>query len=951
MRLACRLIAALVMIAGASHAQAQAALESGTLAGVVVSTWNATPLPGVVVTVRGTTLAAQTDASGRYELKNVPAGEQVLRFSKGSYAAAVVTDVRVVAGQTTTVNGNLRPEFYDLEEFEVTAEAFTEGTEKIMFERQSAEKMVETLGQAEIGKLGASDAGSIVQRVTGVSVVGGKYAVVRGLSDRYTRTLLNGLEVPSADPYRTSPQLDLFPASMIDRISVSKTFTPDQPGASGGGVIDIFTKPFPEKAFFKVSVSESYNPESNLRDDFLADPKTSMDWIAIPQAPTPLKSQLFRLTERIDKPSNAVRSETLARAQQRRQQANDVSGLLRDLGPTDFAGVEKSSPLNTAINASAGKTLPLFERPLGLFASFNYGRKFSLLDDYEVGDYSGLLTPKKTGRETRSNVNTDWGGNVNIGYELFRGHEIGFNFMLAHAVDEEARHTTYDFLEGREGDTLEKWQLHYTDREVQNYQLRGKHDLEFLLDSRLEWAVGLANSTQDEPNHRFMNYFLSADGVPTFGDSALPVPQNPSRYFREVEENSLNTRADWTLPLAFMPEESKFKMGFFNSSTEREFREQYFGYTGSSGFDVSNPNSYLNNPAYLNYTATHLGGIRTNFSWARFVDLVIGRPYEASQDIMAGYPMADLGLTRWLRLIGGVRVERTLMEIETRDSGAITLDQLDLLPAAGAVVSLMSNLQVRLSYTETLARPSFREKAPISNYLPDEDVFADGNPDLQLSSVISYDARVEWYPAPGEIVSAGVFYKDITGPIELYRVDFADSVTWINRDSAKVMGVEFEARKSLGFIGDALKELTVGANVALIHSETELTRTELDAKNNAAYRSGKTRPLYAQSPYIINLDLSYDNPRIGTSCTLAANLTGERIVLTTAQGPDVYEHSPITLDALISQKLGKIWTLRFGVRNILDQDYRQTFGKNFDDPIRRSYKRGRTFSLGLSAEF
>src|SRR5882724_390648 len=92
---------------GATPVHAQEAF--GTVSGVVVNTWNGTPLAGVVVTVRGTTLAAQTDLSGRYELKNVPPGDQVLRFSKAGYASAVVTDVRVLVGQTANVPGNLRP--------------------------------------------------------------------------------------------------------------------------------------------------------------------------------------------------------------------------------------------------------------------------------------------------------------------------------------------------------------------------------------------------------------------------------------------------------------------------------------------------------------------------------------------------------------------------------------------------------------------------------------------------------------------------------------------------------------------------------------------------------------------------------------------------------------------------------------------------------------------------
>jgi outer membrane receptor protein involved in Fe transport len=933
------------------HAQ-----EGGTVAGIVVNTWNGTPLPGVIITVRGTTLAVQTDEHGRYQLKSVPPGDQVLRFSKSGFAAAVVTDVRVLAGQTTTVNGNLRPEFYEMEEYEVTAEEFGSQTEKILFERQQAGALMEAIGSEQFSRLGAGDAGAIVARVTGVSITDGKYAVVRGLSDRYTRTLLNGVEVPSADPYRTSPQLDLFPSAMIDRISVSKTFTPDQPGASGGGVIDIVTKSFPEKPFVKGSVGTSYNPDSNLRNDFLAAPKSSVAMIALPTAPAPLAPEFFLLTENIDKPPNAVRrGETAKRANDRRAQANEVSGLLQALGTTDFGGVEKKSPLNSSMNASAGRTVSVFGNPFGMFAGVNYGRRFELLSDYERADYGGLLNLQKRGHETKSNIKTDYGANVNLGYKLSQDHEIGFNFMLAHSVDEEARHTTFDQLvEGRTGDTLEKWQLHYTDREIQNYQVLGHHGFPFLADSKVDWTVSYATTTQDEPNHRFMNYFLSPSGVPTFGDSGLPVPHDPSRYYRNIDEQGLNVRADYTLPLGFMKEESRFKMGVLSSLVDRDFKEQYFGYLDSAGFDPANPSSYLNNPALLQYMAIYRPDIAanaTNFSWARFVGFVIGRPYTAYQNVLAGYPMLDLGVFSWLRLIGGVRFERTLMQIDTRDAGSSRIDQLDLLPAASAVVTVITNLNLRLGYGETVARPSFREKAPISNYLPDEDLFADGNPNLKISSITSYDARLEWFPAPGDILSAGVFYKNLKNPIELFNVDIVDSVTWVNRDEATVKGVEFEARKSLGFITEYLKGLTLGANVALIESETKFTDNEFQNKTNSNFTISKSRPLYAQSPYIINVDLSYDHPGLGTSFTLAANMTGERIILTKAQGPDIYEHPPITLDALISQRLFKNWTVRFGVRNILNPEYRQTFGEDFDDPVRRSYKRGRTYSLAINAEF
>ncbi len=934
----------------------------GSVAGLVVNTWNSSPISAVVVTVRGTTLAVQTDATGRYELKNVPPGEQVLRFSKGGFASTVVSEVRVIIGQTTTVNGNLRPEFFDMEEVEVTAEEFTEQTEKIMFERQNSEKMVDTVSNADFSKLGASDAGAIVQRVTGVSVVGGKYAVVRGLSDRYTRTLLNGVEVPSADPYRMSPQLDLFPAAMIDRISVSKTFTPDQPGGTGGGTIDITTKSFPEKPFVKGTYGNSYNPNSNLKKNFLADPNSPMEMFALPSGPRALSPELYGINSVPAPPGPASSRETQLRANDRAQAAREVQDLMQSVGLANFAGVSKSSPLNSSFDVSGGGTVPtLFGQNLGLFAGINYKRNFNLLEEMEVGRYATEITkPKRLGVQTRSNIGTDYGANVNVGYALSPEHEVGFNFMLARSIDEEARYTHNSFVEGRD-ESLDQWQLRYTDRQIFNYQYRGHHEFPILAQSKVDWVVGLANTSQDEPDNRYMNYFVSTDGQAQFGDSALPTPQFPARYFREIREDGFNYRLDWTLPLSFLPvieEDSKFKAGFYSSNNEREFREQYFAYNLSNGFDPKDPNSYLDDPAYLRYVADYLGNTssgvgRTNYGFQRYIGNAFNHPYAASLDITAGYLMADVAPRPWLRFIGGARLEKTMMNIDA-DSGSSLIDQTDLLPSASTVITLYTNLNLRLGYGETLARPSFREKANVANFLPDEDLIAFGNPDLQMVSIQSCDARLEWFPAPGDVVSVGVFYKEIERPIELYSRTVDDMVvTWINRTNgaAKVMGAEFEVRKSMGFLADGLKGLSLGANVTLIESTTTLTKDELSNKRDSDPRTPKTRPLYDQSPYIINLDMTYAHPTSGTTLAVGANLTGERLVIVKSQSPDIYEHPPISLDLSISQRLWKKCSARFSVRNVLDPDFVRTYGSSPDGSVYSSFKRGRTFALSLTAEF
>src|SRR6185436_15911810 len=254
----------------------------------------------------------------------------------------------------------------------------------------------------------------------------------------------------------------------------------------------------------------------------------------------------------------------------------------------------------------------------------------------------------------------------------------------------------------------------------------------------------------------------------------------------------------------------------------------------------------------------------------------------------------------------------TLLDLDAPRDGAAKIDQTDLLPAVSAIITLVTNLDLRLSYGETVSRPSYREIAPVQSYLPDLDIVAQGNPELEMIAIKSYDLRLEWFPKPGDVISGGFFYKQIKRPIELISLSADDQqVTWINRDNkpADLMGVEFEARKSMEFVSPLFKGLSLGANVALIESSTTLTESELFNKRQVDPSADDTRPLYDQSPYIINVDLSYDHPTSGTSVSIGANFTGERIVLTKTQGPDIYEHPPISLDAAISQKFWKHWTL------------------------------------------
>jgi outer membrane receptor protein involved in Fe transport len=918
------------------------AQQGGTVAGIVVSTWDGTPLPGVIVTVRGTTLATQTDAAGRYELKNVPPGDQVLRFSKPSYAAAVVTDVRVLLGQTTTVNGNLRPEFFEMEEYEVTAEEFTEQTAQILFERQQSVGLSDIIGSEQFSKYGASDAAEALSRVTGLSVAEGKFAVIRGLADRYTGATVNGAEIPTADPYRKAAQLDLFPAALIDRVEVRKSFTPDQLGNSTGGSVDIVTKSFPEKFVFTASAGVSYNTQANLNDRFASAEGGSTDFAGFDDGTRALPDELapFRAPGATLPPPGP-----------------ELDRLTRSFKLQQYAPVGESQPLNHNFSAAIGDKFELGGQKFGFYTGISYNREYSF---YEAGksrrfDLFGTdVVPTLDVEDTRGVDVASWGTLVGLAYLPHENHELGFNFLYAQFGENEARRLRGTIFPGPGGSdpSLEIFDtsvLHYTERQVHSFQLSGKHTFPALGRTKVDWLASLANTTQDEPDLRYFAFIYDAfDSINRFWQGLFP--QFPSRFFRDLNEDNQNLKMNISIPFTQWSDlEGELKFGGYHSLTERTYREVGFFYNDPNGLygnyvrDVpgGDPNRFL--PEALASPNVHL---------AR---LSVDNRYEGRTEVIAGYGMTDLPLFEKLRFIGGVRYEITDIEISSV-GGAIAgtatsmLQEADILPSVGLLFTPITNMNVRLSFGQTIARPTFREMALTETFDFVGAEVVRGNPDLKRSQIDNYDIRWEWFRRPGEVFAASFFYKEIVAPIERQFFDReGKKVTFENRESGTLMGFEIEARSSLDIIESHLKNFNVGFNFAYIQSETALTVQELGQKRDFNPSVEDTRPLYDQAPYIINADITYDDGR--TAATLAYNVVGERLDAASVVLEDIYLQPAASLDFSISQRLGKHWKIKFSAKNLLDPTFKRTYGAEPEGRLYSSHRRGRTFGLSLGCDF
>ena len=923
---ALRLVAALFLFS-LFPTQAQ---DSGAVSGVVVNSLDGTPLAGATVTVRGTTLAGQTDSTGRFELKNLPPGDQVLRISKSGFAAAVVTDVRVIPGQTTTMNGNLRPEFYEMEEYEVTAEEFTQQSEQIMIERQESSGMLDAVGSEQLSKFGAGDAAEALGKVSGASIADGKFAVIRGLADRYTTTTLNGTDLPSADPDRKAAQLDLLPTQIIERMDVAKTFSPDMSGGFAGGAIDIVTKSYPDKGMVSFSLGTSYNSKANLNKNFLTSDQSSTDWLGVDDGKRALPA-----VARASNPSPGGST------------IQNEAAVERSFGSSQLSALPKESPLNTSLGLAFGDSFKSGEVKFGYLASLTYKNDYKFYDDGFVRKYDGPAITKDV-VDAKGTIEYTWAASTSLGLEFGENHQLKYNFLYVQAAEDEARRLRGTFANFTDdpGMYAEQNLLHWTERNLTYNQLVGSHAFPELYDIGFDWAAALSTATQDEPDYRIFQFIARPD-EPSYSPLGPEIPSSPTRFWRDIEENNRNLRGDLTIPLpSYNAKENSFKTGTALSESERDFYQRGFemypqNQSANTFYTSGNPQDYL---------------APVNYPYVTYRNYPVNITYQGEQTVTAGYAMGDWSALEWLRLIGGARWERTDLSLSGRNqtlnqalpSAGILQD--DILPSLSAVVSFTENFQLRAAWSQTVVRPTYREIAPVYIYDLADGELIGGNPRLKISDSVNYDLRLEWYPRPGEILSLSVFMKEITAPIELVNVT-PDNLEYRNSNDADVYGVEMEFRKRLDNFWAPLAEFSLGGNVAFIKSEVSITGN--DRVQRSFYgETSSSRPLYDQPEYVVNADLTWDHAATGTALTIAGGVVGRRLVLYGLSKPDEYEEPAPQLDLFLSQKLGKNWKLKLSAKNLLDPAIEVGQTMPFAGyQVRKSYTKGVTYGISLGCEF
>ena len=927
----------------------QLTAQSGKIIGTITDGEYNEPMAFANVLIKNTTTGTTSDFDGKYQLE-VSEGNYTIVFSYIGYQSVEISDVNVEANSEILVDVTLNTNSLETVIITTTVRKNTESA--VLDLQKKSITLLDGLSAQGIKSSGAGNIASAVKSVPGVSIQGGKYVYVRGLGDRYTKSILNGVDIPGLDPDRNTIQMDVFPTNILENVIVIKSAASEYPADFTGGVIDIVTKDYPSKESYTFSIGTSYNPNMHLNSNYLSYSGSKTDWLGFDDGmrkrpinryqPIPgtftNSSVLTALTGAFNKELTAKRSE---------------SGINYDFGFT------------------AGNQYEVGENKLGYQLSFSYKNKTEFYDNRVDGTYmrdqnnasnNDLLATRTTLGEVGVNSVLL---NVLTGL-VYKRENSKYKLNFLHIQNGESTAGKYEQQLAQAGggsgfEPISKDALLYTERSISNILLAGTH---FFRESgwQMEWKLSPSLSRVYDKDHRITPLQLTQEGNAFISPSASSYP---IRIWRTLEEINLVGKLDVNKKYMLFDNPAKVKFGGGYTYKFRNFKIDDYTFTITNpvtGLSVENGDA--DTILAENNIWTPETGSGTHLVTGDLFEKA--NAYEGEQRITAMYASNEFSLTEKLKTVLGIRTE-LFQTFYTGQNQAATevyknskiIDKFDVFPSANIIYSLTDEQNLRASYSRTTARPSFKEASKSQIFDAITNRLFIGNIDLTPSYINNFDVRFEKFGEGSEMFAFSGFYKDFTDPIELTFYESApDQITPKNLGSAKVYGIEFEFRKSLGFILESLDKLKFNINASYINSELTMNIDEYNRRVLAA-RDGEsiedTRDLQGQSPFLINTGLNYNNSDTGLQTGLFFNVQGKTLeVVGTGIVPDVYTKPFSSLNFTLNKSFGqdKKSTIDVKVSNILNSkresvyESYKTASKTFS-----SFQPGTEVSIGNSYKF
>ena len=924
-----------VCMAGLSCWLPGTVLADGVIRGVVLDKKTQEPVIGAAVVIEHTTTGAATGIDGDFKLERLKAGQYNLKISCISYTSLVVEGIRVRDNQEAEIKVELEEDALNMEEVTVKAVRRMNNEMAMIHVVKTAPVLLNAVSSQMITKTQDKDASEVIRRIPGISIIDGKFVMVRGLSQRYNNVWINNSAVPSSEADSRAFSFDIIPSSQLDNMQIIKSPAPEYPADFTGGFIRVNTKDIPDKNSFYISVGGNVNDATHFHPLYEAK-GSNTDWLGFDNGFRSLHGGIEREMVKYNDKAIDLTANYL----------NNDWGLKKRKPVADLS-------VNAALNR---KWTDRRERQYGFIATINYSNSYrtflnmenSLFGTYdEENDRSAYL---RKSQDDQYNHDSRVGAMVNLTFVPDNNRDR-YEFKNIFNQLGKSRYTNRTGVSAQ-NDQEESSEYYYSSRTTYNGQFTGKHDFGR---TKVDWNGGYAYANRNLPDRR--RFLRSEAGSNREG--MLKVGSNDiSREFTRLHEHIFSAGGNYQQNFAFGGLTPDIKAGIYGEYRTREYLTRSFFYNWDPATH-SLPDDFLYLDVNELLISEHYGADKLYL----LEEVNKRNDYSGNNTLLAGYVGINLPLGN-LNIYAGVRYEYNNMELisNTRDNvkspRSLFYKNSDFFLSVNASYQFSDMHQLRFAYGRSINRQEFREVSTSVYYDFDLASPVMGNTDLKAAYIQNLDLRYELYPGKGEQVSLAVFYKRFSNPIEwTYTVTGGTDLTYsyLNALSANNYGVELDIRKSLDFIG--LRNFSLTFNGSLIKSKV----------NFEAGSKEENRPMQGQSPYLVNTGLFYQHEKAGVSGGILYNRIGKRIVgvgrsvgttggESTRNIPNSYEMPRNALDFTLAKKIGKHWEIRANVRDILAEKvvFQQMaeVSKNGvtsrQREITKKYQPGRNYALSIS---
>jgi YD repeat-containing protein len=883
--------------------------QTGTITGKITNTKNE-PVINVSITIKDTKGGSKTDVDGNYIL-TVSAGKYVLVFSSVNYNSKEV-EVEVLSGKSTELNLLLEDADKSMQNVVVKSSARRESVNAMISFQRSTAPVAQVVSAEAIKKSPDANTGEVLKRVSGISLQEGKYIIVRGLADRYNQTMVNGALMSSTEPDRKTFAYDIFPSSAIENIIVNKTAVPELPAEFSGGLVQLTTKDIPAQPFFNIGIGTGFNLQTTGKA-FYTYEGGKLDFLGVDDGTRAL-------------PNNfpVVRSKYAALDENEKY---TYSKQFKNIWATD----KMSGMPNASLSINGGWSTKKSEKNrFGFVYAVTYNKRNRTIEQTRTfQDRTGQVIQEFEDRKYTQDIQV--GALGNISYQLNANNKFSIkNTFNINGSD-------YTLLRNGQsvdaGNDIRSQELAFRTNYYYTGQVSGDH---FITKPglKIRWIGNFTSLYQNTPDMRRLAY-VKPNGAPDTEYTAsiqngLPSLSSGTRFFSDLIDYVYGGNADVSKTFKLNNRNQTIKLGYLYQFKDRTFASRPLGVT-----------QFGANASLLKLSADKIFAPE-NFGPGKFyMDEINNRnfDYTANGELHAAFAQMDNQFGDKLRAVWGVRMEKFNQVLVGANNSnrpvTINTEVTDFLPAANITLKATNKTNIRLAASQTLIRPEFRELAPFEFFDFELVAGIKGNENLKRTKITNLDLRYEIYPQAGELITAGVFYKNFQNPIEPFLNQTGPitfNIGYANAPKAMAFGVELDLRKKLDAIG--LKKFTGTANLAYIYNEVDFGSGSLLEK----------RPMQGQSPYVFNIGLEY-NPSEKTTVTALFNQVGRRIYFVGLnEFPSVWEAPRPLFDLQWNQKLMKEKAeLRISVTDIFnaravfyqDQDDNGKFNRNNDFEFRK----------------